>query len=91
MEDVLLKVGSTVKAQIGDAEDCETFLIIGKRIINPFSMRAWDYVAVTEEKGLERIFKSDKSFDCDNFIYFNHEDITKIIKNKESMEEEQDE
>lgn len=74
MKELLLPVGSVVIADIADEEtQC---MIIGHRIINPFSMRAWDYVAVEHPKGLTRRFNEDRSLNHDEFIYFNHPDIT---------------
>lgn len=77
MKDPFYPIGSVVTTNIGDQE--EQCMVIGHRIINHLSMRAWDYVAVEYPQGLERHFKNDKTFDCDQFYYFNHRDIIKIV------------
>lgn len=71
--DIFHPIGTIVTADIQDkATPC---LIIGHRMINPFSMRAWDYVAVPHPKGLVRHFTETNAFDYDDFLYFNHHDI----------------
>ena len=77
MEDPFLSIGSVVIADV--AQDEISFMVIGHRIINYESMRAWDYVAVDYPGGLKRYFNSDKSFDCDQLAYFNHQDIIKVV------------
>lgn len=88
MEELLLQIGSVVKANISNEE--KPCMIIGHRIINPFSMRAWDYVAVEHPKGLSRRFKEDRSLDHDEFFYFNHPDILAVLKKAESVDREGD-
>ncbi|WPS85448.1 DUF4176 domain-containing protein (plasmid) [Brevibacillus halotolerans] len=78
MKDVLLPVGSIVKAFPPRSEKEEEWLIIGRRCVNPESMTAWDYVAVSRENGFKWFFKNEKSFTPD-FFYFNHPDIEGIV------------
>ncbi len=73
MEEVLLNIGSIVevehKGEVGN------YLIVGKRVINFNSMRAWDYYSIPYPDGCKR----DKNGQDDNGFYFNHPDIDKII------------
>jgi hypothetical protein len=74
MEDVLLRVGTIVKAQIG--EDIDTILITGKRqvkkykndYIDGYSYKAWDYTGVHFPLGIG-----------ENAYHFNHPDIIKLV------------
>lgn len=76
MQDVLLRVGTIVKAQIG--ENIDTILITGKRQVKQYkqglgdvvhySYKAWDYVGVHFPDGIE-----------ENSYHFNHPDITEIV------------
>jgi hypothetical protein len=75
MEDVLLRVGTIVKAQFGD--DIETVLITGKRQVKIYrhndgkiyDYRAWDYVGVSFPDGGNE----------DDICHFDHPDITEIV------------
>lgn len=78
MKEVLLNIGAIVEVE-NKSEGREKYLIIGTRVINPKSMKAWDYVAVWYPTGLVRTFKSDGQFVGDDFFYCNHPDIDKII------------
>lgn len=78
MKECLLPIGSIVSVEITD-ELIDNYLIIGKRIVNPKSMKAWDYISVKSSTGLERIYTKDNKYDYDNFFYFNHTDIEKVI------------
>jgi len=73
MDDVLLNIGSIVeveyKGKIGN------YLIVGKRVINFRTMKAWDYYSVPYPDGIRR----DRDGSDDNGFYFNHPDIDKII------------
>lgn len=74
MEDVLLKVGTIVKAEIG--EDIATILITGKRQVKTYRhndgkiyrYRAWDYTGVNFPLGIG-----------ENAYHFNHPDIVEIV------------
>ncbi|MBG9694185.1 hypothetical protein ABD91_25995 [Lysinibacillus sphaericus] len=82
--EVFHPIGTVVEANIQDKEiPC---LIIGHRMINPFSMKAWDYVAVAYPEGLVRHFTKTNTFDYDDFLYFNHPDI--IDKSEEEKSDE---
>ncbi|MCK0471410.1 DUF4176 domain-containing protein [Halalkalibacter sp. APA_J-10(15)] len=86
MEEILLQVGSVVIVE--DPDDIpRNYMIIGHRIINHSSMNAWDYVSVKYPDGLKRFFKHDKSYDYDDYFYFNHFEIEKVI-HKNSIEAE---
>lgn len=78
MKEILLNIGAIVEVENTD-EGKESYLIIGRRVINPDSMKAWDYVSVGYSTGLVRTFKSNNEFGGDNFFYFNHPDIDKIV------------
>lgn len=79
MKENLLAIGSIVKADIRDNEE-QAIMIIGKRIVNPNSMKAWDYVGVDYPKGLIRHFNKENQFTGDDFYYFNHPDILKVLR-----------
>ncbi|MXQ53448.1 DUF4176 domain-containing protein [Shimazuella alba] len=74
MKDVLLNVGTIVKAEIG--EEIHTILIIGKRQVkeyknsydNEYSYKALDYIGVQLPDGIE-----------EGIYHFNHLDIAEII------------
>lgn len=76
MNDPLLPVGSVVTI---NERDEEHYMIIGHRVVNYKNLRAWDYISVDYPEGLTRNFKPDNSFDCDNFLYFNHYDIGQVM------------
>lgn len=42
-------------------------------------MNAWDYISVPHPKGFKRVFNSNKDFEYDEFFYFNHYEIEKVI------------
>lgn len=77
MKEVLLNIGSIVEVTDKDGELNE-YMIIGRRVINPTSMKAWDYIAVWYPTGLVRTFKTNGEFLGDDYFYFNHPDIEKI-------------
>ncbi|AMQ66543.1 hypothetical protein BH753_gp061 [Bacillus phage Shbh1] len=86
MEEYLLPIGSVVIVE--DPHDIpKNYMIIGHRIINHSSMRAWDYVSVEYPVGLKRFFKQDRTYDYDNYFYFNHFEIEKVI-HKNTVEAE---
>ncbi|PLS18840.1 hypothetical protein CVD28_00110 [Bacillus sp. M6-12] len=77
LEDVLLPIGSLVKVTPHHDEQ-RLYMIIGKRIINHDSLRAWDYISVPFEEGAKRkIFKNMEHEE--NFFYFNHHEIEEIV------------
>lgn len=76
MKDPLLPIGSVVT--IEDRAE-EHYIIIGHRVVNYRNLRAWDYISASFPEGLTRNFKPDNSFDCDNFLYFNHYDIEEVV------------
>jgi hypothetical protein len=77
LEDILLPIGSLVKAT-PTKDETKTYMIVGRRIINHESLRAWDYISVPFEDGLSRTIQKDmKTFE--NFFYFNHFDIEEIV------------
>lgn len=78
MEELLYPVGSVVAVENTDHER-KNYLIIGHRVINHFSMRAWDYISVPYPTGLSRYFKSNKEHDYDDFFYFNHFEIEELM------------
>jgi len=79
MKDVLLNIGSIVI--INDDTDFDTYIIVGKRVINFNSMKAWDYYSVPYPDGL----KKDKSGNDETGYYFNHSDINKIIYESDTV------
>lgn len=78
MDEFLFPVGSIVIVENTD-EELNNYLIIGHRVINHFSMKAWDYISVPYPQGFTRHFKSNKDFDHDDYFYFNHYNIDKLI------------
>jgi hypothetical protein len=78
MDECLLPIGSVVKVEDPDDVLCE-FMIVGHRVVNPNTMRAWDYISVNYPEGLKRYFKSDKTHDYDDVFYFNHYEIEKVV------------
>lgn len=85
MKEVLLNIGSIIEVENKDNEK-ERYMIIGRRVINPESMRAWDYIAVWYPTGLKRTFKSNKELLGDDFFYCNHPDIDKVIYDADLIE-----
>lgn len=77
MKEVLLNIGSIVEVE-NPGNERKSYLIIGRRAINPSSMKAWDYISVEYLTGLVRTFKPNNEFGGDDFFYFNHPDIDKI-------------
>lgn len=73
MEEVLLNIGSIVEVE--HKEEIGQYLIVGKRVINVRTMKAWDYYSVPYPEGC----KKDKEGIDDNGFYFNHPEIDKII------------
>lgn len=73
MDEILLNIGSIVEVEHRD--EIETYIIVGKRVINFRTMTAWDYYSVPYPNGIKR----DKDGKDDNGFYFNHTDIEKII------------
>lgn len=85
MIEVLLNIGSIIEVENSDNET-ETYLIIGRRIINHESMKAWDYVSVNYSTGLVRHFNTKKEFAGDDFFYCNHPDIDKVVYDAKLIE-----
>lgn len=82
-EDVLLPIGTVFKAKEPGYEDKPPiieYIIIGKRTINPRSMRAWDYIVVPFDEGYKNEYKEHTKEWENNFVYFNHIDIEEVIK-----------
>jgi hypothetical protein len=73
MKEVLLNIGSIVEVEYKDEKDY--YLIVGKRVINIRTMKAWDYYSVPYPVGC----KKDKDGLDENGFYFNHPDIDKIF------------
>ncbi|MBD5631364.1 DUF4176 domain-containing protein [Clostridium botulinum] len=73
MKDILLNIGSIVEVEYQG--EIQNYLIVGKRVINFNSMKAWDYYSVPYPEGS----KKDSEGKDDNGFYFNHTDIEKII------------
>lgn len=72
MEDVLLKIGSIVTAEIcGENMEC---LIIGKRVQNPKNLKVWDYIAVPYPDGYGSSNRGGELGNT-NVVFFNHMDI----------------
>jgi hypothetical protein len=76
-KDVLLPVGSLVKVTPHQDEQ-KLYMIIGRRIINHDSLRAWDYISIPYHEGLTRKIENDRK-NYDNFFYFNHFEIEEIV------------
>lgn len=72
MEDVLLSIGSIVEVE--HEGEVENYLIVGKRVINFNTMKAWDYYSVPYPEGN----KKDRDGSDANGFYFNHNNIDKI-------------
>lgn len=72
MDDVLLPIGSIVEVE--HKGEVENYLIVGKRVINFNTMKAWDYYSVPFPEGNKR----DKEGRDDNGFYFNHSEIDTI-------------
>lgn len=76
-KDVLLPIGSLVKVTPHHDEQ-RLYMIVGKRIINHDSLRAWDYISIPYFDGLKRKIEiSMKHYE--NFFYFNHYEIEEIL------------
>lgn len=73
LDDILLNVGSIVevehKGEVGN------YIIVGKRIINFRTMKAWDYYSVPYPEGARK----DREGNDDNGFYFNHHEIDKVL------------
>ncbi|MEC2352555.1 DUF4176 domain-containing protein [Bacillus velezensis] len=85
-EDVLLPIGTIFKAKEPGYEDGQSiieYIIIGKRTINPQSMRAWDYIVFPFDEGYKNEYKEHTKEWENNFVYFNHTDIEEVIKSFE--------
>ena len=72
-EEVLLNIGSIVEVE--HKGEAGNYLIVGKRVINFNTMRAWDYYSVPFPDGTVK----DKEGKDDNGFYFNHPEIDKVI------------
>lgn len=84
MKDVLLPVGTIVIPEINGQEN-SAHMIIGKRCINPNSMKSWDYVGIPYPEGLKFYFSrcgNDFSSQEYNYVYFNHTDIESLSDGK---------
>jgi len=90
IQDPLFPIGTVVQVENSN-DELETYLIIGHRIINDATMRAWDYVSVPYPKGLQRYFKSNREKDYDNFFYFNHGEIDVVIQIHEPISSSEEE
>lgn len=90
MDDFLFPVGSIVEVENTDDEPCN-YLIIGHRVINHLSMKAWDYISVPYPQGFTRHFKPNKDFEHDEFFYFNHYEIEKSIYKCDVITKEEEE
>ncbi len=76
MEECLLNIGSVVKVA-PDNDEQQEWIIIGRRIVSPKSLIAWDYVSVST-KGFQWTVSQDKSF-SPYFFFFNHPDIEEVV------------
>ena len=86
MEEVLLNIGSIVEVE--HKGEIENYIIVGRRIINFRTMKAWDYYSVPYPEGAKR----DREGNDDNGFFFNHPEIDKIIyKCEVEIETENDE
>ncbi|MEC0393101.1 DUF4176 domain-containing protein [Bacillus subtilis] len=84
MNDVLLPIGSVFKAKepggSEESEDAIEYIIIGKRAINPNTMRAWDYIVVPLHEGFKNEYTKHREEWENNTVFFNHIDIEEIVK-----------
>lgn len=92
MKDNLLNIGSIVEVE-NPNNDIEPYMIIGKRVINHETMKAWDYISVPYSYGYKRniriksetvkeeniILKCERVKREENFFYFNHYEIEKVL------------
>ena len=74
-------VGAVVKATFNslynkDEDKDETVIVIGHRIQCPRTKKVWDYVCVPLLEG----FQLDYNDNSNNVMFFNHEDITVIVR-----------
>ncbi|MEB9411387.1 MULTISPECIES: DUF4176 domain-containing protein [Bacillus cereus group] len=85
MEEVLLPIGTVVKVEGEYGEEPETCMIIGRRVINPASMKSWDYISVYYPEGFKRTFTktSDGYKHEEDLFYFNHTEIIEVVSNFE--------
>ncbi|KOY65495.1 DUF4176 domain-containing protein [Clostridium sporogenes] len=72
MKEILLNIGSIVEVE--HQGEIKNYLIVGKRVINFNSMKAWDYYSVPYPEGI----KKDREGRDDNGFYFNHPEIENI-------------
>ncbi|APU87259.1 DUF4176 domain-containing protein [Clostridium botulinum] len=56
MKEILLNIGSIVEVE--HQGEIKNYLIVGKRIINFNSMKAWDYYSVPYPEGIKKIEKA---------------------------------
>lgn len=86
-KDILLPIGSIVELYNRDNEIIR-YMIIGKRIISNESLKPWDYISVPFETGMERIIRNGGGHN-ENFFYFNHYEIHKIVRRYKAPKLEQ--
>lgn len=84
MQEVLFKIGIVVDVET-HKEETERFLIIGLRQYNPHSGKSWDYVGVPYPDGYSMNCKTEQPYANNNFYFFNHIDIQKIIEPDEKV------
>lgn len=73
MKEVLLNIGSIVEVEYNDV--AEPYLIVGKRIVNHQTMRAWDYYSVPYPAGA----RYDDEGRDDVGFFFNHYEIESVL------------
>lgn len=90
MEEVFLPIGTVVKVEGEYGEEPETCMIIGRRVINPASMKSWDYISVYYPEGFKRTFTkttftktSDGYKHEEDLFYFNYTEIIEVVSNFE--------
>ena len=68
-QDVLLAVGTIVKADMGNG-DAKVAMIVGKRVVNPRTKNRWDYIAVPFPEGAPT---------DDDYYFFDHTCIYEMM------------
>lgn len=79
LNEVLLDIGGVVKADVSDK--IGVYMIVGKRVLNPNSLRVWDYMAVPYPEGYKNspYRNGDNEIETnENVVFFNHTDIEVI-------------
>lgn len=92
MKDNLLNIGSIVEVE--HSGETDAYIIMGQRVINHETMKAWDYISIPYEEGFKRrivftteTIKNNENVICknkrleteNNYFYFNHYEIDKIL------------